>query len=418
MSEAVQKELPGNWMPGQIKDLVTIRNGYAFKSKDFKDEGDVPVIRQTNLSTRIVNFNKPKYLPAEFLDEFESYRINKGDVLIGLSGSIGNLSRYLLDEPALQNQRTGLLVEHVPGSIKYVEYYLQLIKEQLLDAAKGVAVQNISSKTIESWNIPLAPPEQQKRIVAKIEELFSHIDAGIEALKKAKQLLKQYRQSVLKAAVTGELTKEWRDENGVFFDKTWQSLEFGDVVEIIDPNPSHRYPPYDDGDVPLMATKQMVGEDDWDESTAKLTTSEFYEQRKASHGFKSDDIIFARKGRLGLARRPPKISRYAFSHTIFIMRGNADIHSEYLLWFLRREDAISWLLREMNVAAGVPTLGKAILGKLPLLLPTKNEQKIIAEKIEEKITAVQRMAENIDLQLMKAEKNKQAILASAFAGDI
>jgi predicted GIY-YIG superfamily endonuclease len=64
----------------------------------------------------------------------------------------------------------------------------------------------------------VAPPEQQKRIVAKIEELFSHIDAGIAALNKAKQLLKQYRQSVLKAAVTGELTKHlpsrqagWRD---------------------------------------------------------------------------------------------------------------------------------------------------------------------------------------------------------------
>src|SRR5690606_24720681 len=74
-------------------------------------------------------------------------------------------------------------------------------------------VQNISSKTIEDWEMPIAPPGQQKRIVAKIEELFSHIDAGIEALKKAKQLLKQYRQSILKAAVTGELTKEWREAN-------------------------------------------------------------------------------------------------------------------------------------------------------------------------------------------------------------
>jgi len=61
--------------------------------------------------------------------------------------------------------------------------------------------------------VPVPPPEQQKQIVAKIEQLFSHIDAGIEALNTAKQRLKQYRQSVLKAAVTGELTKEWRELN-------------------------------------------------------------------------------------------------------------------------------------------------------------------------------------------------------------
>ena len=67
--------------------------------------------------------------------------------------------------------------------------------------------------------------KQQKRIVAKIEELFSHIDAGIEALNKAKQLLKQYRQSVLKAAVTGELTKEWRKANKDKIEPASQLLE-------------------------------------------------------------------------------------------------------------------------------------------------------------------------------------------------
>jgi len=268
--------------------------------------------------------------------------------------------------------------------------------------------------------IPTPSLAVQKLAVSKIEEIFSHIDTGIEYLKKSKQLLKQYRQSVLKEAVTGELTKEWRERNGVSYGKTWRSLELGDVVDIIDPNPSHRYPPYDDGDVPLMATKQMVGEDDWDESTAKLTTSEFYEQRKASHGFKKDDIIFARKGRLGLTRRPPKLSRYAFSHTVFIVRGkdDFDINSDFMLWFLRREEAISWLLREMNVAAGVPTLGKAIFQKLPIKVPSKDEQIEISSMVEQKISTVDHTLSVIDKQFVKAEKNKQSILASVFQGDI
>ena len=90
----------------------------------------------------------------------------------------------------------------------------------------GVGSLNVNSlESSKDYDIPLAPPEQQKRIVAKIEELFSHIDAGIEALKKAKQLLKQYRQSVLKAAVTGELTKEWREANKDKLEPASQLLE-------------------------------------------------------------------------------------------------------------------------------------------------------------------------------------------------
>ncbi|MCK4586648.1 MAG: restriction endonuclease subunit S, partial [Gammaproteobacteria bacterium] len=300
-------------------------------------------------------------------------------------------------------------------------YYLMkssLFLNQRDQYATGTTQVALTDNRARNILVPIAPLDMQKQIVADIEVLFSHIDAGIAALKKAKQLLEQYRQSVLKAAVTGELSKEWRQENGVNYDKSWQPLMLGDVADIIDPNPSHRYPPYDNGDVPLLATKQMVGDDDWDESTAKLTTTEFYEKRKSLHGFKSDDIIFARKGRLGLARRPPKLNHYAFSHTVFIVRGRSEINSDYLLWFLRREEVISWLLMEINVAAGVPTLGKAILKKLPLLLPSKEEQKFITEQLEKKITAICRISESIEIQLKKAEKNKQSILASAFTGRI
>ena len=410
MSGVVANDLPEGWEYVPLKDAVHIILGQSPSSTTYNKEGNgLPFFQGKTEFGEIYPTVRQWCTEPKKIAE-------KEDVLVSVRAPVGP-TNLAPSECAIGRGLAAL--RPLGGSdSKYFLYLIRRYQDKLASLGTGTTFEAISGDTLKSFIVPVAPLEQQKRIVAKIEELFSHIDAGIEALKKAKQLLKQYRQSVLKAAVTGELTKEWREENGVSFNETWQSLELGDVVEIIDPNPSHRYPPYDDGDVPLMATKQMVGEEDWDESTAKLTTTEFYEQRKASHGFKSDDIIFARKGRLGLARRPPKLSRYAFSHTIFIIRGNEDIHSEYLLWFLRREEAISWMLREMNVAAGVPTLGKAILGKLPLLLPSKKEQKIIAERIEEKFTAIRRMTENIGHQLMKAEKNKQSVLVSAFQGKV
>ena len=62
----------------------------------------------------------------------------------------------------------------------------------------------------EESELPIAPLPEQRRIVAKIEELFSDLDAGVAALQRAKAKLKRYRAAVLKAAVEGKLTQEWR----------------------------------------------------------------------------------------------------------------------------------------------------------------------------------------------------------------
>ena len=80
-------------------------------------------------------------------------------------------------------------------------------------ASTTTNISNISSgklkKTLPRLMIP--PLNEQRRIVAKIEELFTKLDAGVEALERAQQLLKRYRQSVLKAAVEGKLTEQWRE---------------------------------------------------------------------------------------------------------------------------------------------------------------------------------------------------------------
>lgn len=74
----------------------------------------------------------------------------------------------------------------------------------------GVQHPRVDLKKLADFEIPIAPLPEQHRIVARIEELFSRLDAGVEELKKAKVQLQRYRQSVLKAAVTGRLTAEWR----------------------------------------------------------------------------------------------------------------------------------------------------------------------------------------------------------------
>ena len=130
-----------------------------------------------------------------------------------------------------------------------------------------------------------------------------------------------------------------------------------------------------------------------------------------------DDIIFARKGRLGLARMAPKGFDYVYSHTVFIVRARK-INKEYLLWLLRQEQTVNWLLKEMNSNTGVPTLGKAIFEKLPVPLPCEKEQVTIVDKVSGLFEHAETIEKQYNAAKVRLEKLTQSILAKAFRGEL
>jgi type I restriction enzyme S subunit len=77
----------------------------------------------------------------------------------------------------------------------------------------GTTVQSVEFSRLKDFEIPIAPLNEQRRIVAKIDELFSELDAGVASLQRARALLKKYRQAVLKAGVIGELSRDWRERH-------------------------------------------------------------------------------------------------------------------------------------------------------------------------------------------------------------
>jgi type I restriction enzyme S subunit len=97
----------------------------------------------------------------------------------------------------------------------YAAYFLKAEGRTILDdcAKDGTTVASIDFDRLKAYPVRLAPEPEQARIVSKIDELFSSIDEGESALERARKLVERYRQSVLKAAVTGELTREWRERH-------------------------------------------------------------------------------------------------------------------------------------------------------------------------------------------------------------
>ena len=93
---------------------------------------------------------------------------------------------------------------------EFVRYYLLASKKYAESLSSGTTFLELSGARAKQLLLPVAPANEQSHIVAKLDELFSQIEKGEENLRRVQALVKQYRQSVLKAAVTGELTRDWR----------------------------------------------------------------------------------------------------------------------------------------------------------------------------------------------------------------
>jgi type I restriction enzyme S subunit len=203
--------LPEGWAEIELGDVMSIRNGYAFKSKEFQQEG-VPLIRQSNLAGRTVDLESAMRLPQEYLDEYARFSLKQGDILIGMSGSIGKLCLYDKPEVGLQNQRTGKIdfLDDSDSLHGYLWFFLQTVQRRLEDKGKGIGVQNVSAGDIETLKLTLPPEAEQSRIVSAIESLQERSSRARVLLSEVGPLIGQLRQSVLRDAFSGKLTADWR----------------------------------------------------------------------------------------------------------------------------------------------------------------------------------------------------------------
>lgn len=237
--------VPNGWEKCQISDVLFIQNGYAFKSNDFyksSSQNNIHLIKQSQLKGDKVDVSESVFLPNEYLTKYNDYKITKGDILIGMSGSIGKVSFYDYDFDSLLNQRVGKIQLFSKSTFnqRFFGYLLLNIEQEIQKIARGMGVQNVSSKDIENLDFNLPPLNEQNRIVEKIETLFSEIDAGVESLSKAKTQLERYRQSLLKHAFEGKLTAQWRAE---FESKNGKPLPTAD--ELIEQIQTARQAHYD-----------------------------------------------------------------------------------------------------------------------------------------------------------------------------
>ena len=195
----MSEQLPPGWAQTDIGTLGRYVNGRGFKEAEWRPSG-IPIIRIQNLNNEQAPFN---YSDEE---HEERYRVRDGDLLIAWAASLG-VYRWNRGPAWLNQHIFRVEVEERAVSKDFLHYSLKHALDGLYARTHGSGMVHIKRGPFESHPLMLPPLPEQERIVSKIDELFSAIEAGERALEQVRKLVEHYRQSVLKAAVTGELTR-------------------------------------------------------------------------------------------------------------------------------------------------------------------------------------------------------------------
>ncbi|HBD9447647.1 TPA: restriction endonuclease subunit S [Legionella pneumophila] len=201
--EQTKTKLPISWESIKLGAFVENEKGKKPKrqSKDQTEEFTLPYVdieafEDGNIKSWTDGDGCRLCYESDFLMVWDGSR--SGLVGKGIKGALGS-TLVRINFPGMNNQ--------------YAYYFLLSKYQEINTRAKGSGTPHVDPDLLWNYDFPIAPLNEQKRIVAKIEELFSELDNGIAALKTAREQLKVYRQAILKHAFEGKLTAKWREEN-------------------------------------------------------------------------------------------------------------------------------------------------------------------------------------------------------------
>lgn len=209
MTGVADTSLPTSWLWVQASHVADVVTGNTPPTSDASNYGgEIPFIKppqlvNTSISTAPETISSRGAAFARVLPA--------GAVLVSCIGNLGKTA--ILKVRSATNQQINALVFDSGVMPEFGFYYAQTMEPWLVAASSATTVAIVNKGKFENAPFPLAPAAEQTRIVEKLEELFSDLDAGVAELKAAQKKLTQYRQSLLKAAVEGALTAEWREHN-------------------------------------------------------------------------------------------------------------------------------------------------------------------------------------------------------------
>lgn len=208
-------QIPSAWKWTTVGDVCHIVGGGTPSTSDSTnfEGGEIAWVTPADLTgyrERTISRGS-RFITSKGLSESGACILPPGTVLFSSRAPIGYVA--IAANELATNQGFKSFVPPQGVSSEYLHYYLQYAKPLAIELASGTTFPEISGKRAAEIPFALAPEKGQQRIAAKLDELFSDLDAGVASLRRARANLKRYRAAVLKSAVEGRLTADWRAQH-------------------------------------------------------------------------------------------------------------------------------------------------------------------------------------------------------------
>ena len=388
--------------------------------------------------------------------------------------ALGRAIRPIVDCAINQDLKALLLGQGVNPD--FLLHWVGANARAIQDLGSGTTVSGIRLEALHKLSLLLPPAAEQTRIVAKLEELLSDIDAGVAELKAAQKKLAQYRQSLLKAAVEGALTAQWRAEHqpietgaqllarilqerrarweakqlakfkeqGKAPPQDWQKkypepvqpdtaglpkLPAGWVwasgEQICDFITKGTTPPKDldsggQKTVPFLRVTNLTDRGELnlaDEVFVSAATHQGFLARSAVY---PNDVLMNIVGPpLGqVAVVPSNFAEWNINQAIAIFRAVEGVRPWFICRYLLSPVAQQWLKARSKTTAGQTNLTLEVCRSLPFPLPPQDEQDSILVNLEMAMSSIVSQEKSIAHALKQSTAQRQNILRAAFAGQL
>jgi type I restriction enzyme S subunit len=470
-----EKPCPPGWAWVALLDVAEMATGHT-PSRQFPEywaDGDIPWVTATDANPAdggVINDTLEK-INRLGLENSAAVLLPKGTVCLSRTGaSIGYT--VILGSEMATNQG---FVNYICSEALNNHYLLHLFmaeRRALFSFGEGSAHKTIYFPEAKAFHICLPPLPEQHRIVEKIEELFSDLDAGVSALQRAKANLKRYRASVLKSAVEGRLTEEWwrehpqAEDGQMLLDRIlrerrekWEKDQLLKFKETGKEPPKNWESKYEEPSAPdtselpelprgwVLATVEQViqfarygSSSKTDEDISGVPVLRMgnlfnggldldkLKYLPDDHDefpdllLQDGDLLFNRTnspelvGKSAVYRGIPSPCSYA--SYLIALRFFSGCLPDWLAFYLNSVFGRRWVKTVVVQQVGQANVNGTKLQALSFPLPPLTEQEQIVALVEERLSQIDSAQKTIDAELIRAKRLRQSILKRAFEGKL
>ncbi|APE03103.1 hypothetical protein BM526_15355 [Alteromonas mediterranea] len=406
---------------GEVLSLIT--NG--MNGKQNKEGNGIPVSRIETIADQRVDLSRVGFLAEYDEGKIDKYRLEEGDILFSHINSPIHLGKTaLVPSDIVLYHGVNLLRLKCEKSIdpRFFNYYckyLRALGEFSKNAQHAVNQSSINQKKLKAFELVAPSLEEQKRIADKLDSVLAKVEAAQARLDKIPAILKRFRQSVLAAATSGELTNDWREENDA--DLEWKRVQVSEIVEKIEAGKSIKCderPPQKDefGIIKISAVTWGVYNEL--ESKTLFDKSVFLENRRINVG----DFLISRANTIELLGMPVivhEVTKNLMLSDKVLRLVMDDIDKSWLSFYFRSPEGRKQI---ENGSSGnqesMRNIGQKALMAIELKNPTKREKLEIIRRVDELFSKADSVEQQYNAAKARLDKLTQSILKKAFKGEL